>query len=332
MSLSTSITRLYAPHVATNPLADAPSLTHTVASPIDTATSATTDVLGARAATIRSAAASIVTGIAVMLAVFAASFYLQNPVSAVLLAAGITFGAAATVWRLQFHLRSVGAWLAALGGVIMLLVGMVLAVAQHSGVTRLHTAMMDAWTIAVPVAATVILIGGFLQLPRILTPWIALITGGLIVATWATIDFRFDPVVIWVGALAALCGSAQCLAQLSRWLPHRGRHQNGQQRHQHGSCLACYAAQAALILVIVVAISEIMVSINVGEFKPALLLWELTTITLLGTVAAWTTPITAATATETNEIITVEDLPVTRRYPSVLRSRRRWFLTGSTVQ
>ena len=214
----------------------------------------------------------------------------------------------------------------------MLLVGMVLAVAQHSGVTRLHTAMMNAWTIAVPVAATVILIGGFLQLPRILAPWIALITGGLIVATWATIDFRFDPVVIWVGALAALCGSAQCLAQLSRWLPHRGRHQNGQQRHQHGSCLACYAAQAALILVIVVAISEIMVSINVGEFKPALLLWELTTITLLGTIAAWTTPITAATATETNEIITVEDLPVTRRYPSVLRSRRRWFLTGSTVQ
>ena len=46
-----------------------------------------------------------------------------------------------------------------------------------------------------------------------------------------------------------------------------------------------------------------MVSINVGEFKPALLLWELTTITLLGTIAAWTTPITAATATETNEII-----------------------------
>ena len=208
---------------------------------------------------------------------------------------------------------------------------MVLAVAHHSGVTRLHTAMMNAWTIAVPVAATVILIGGFLQLPRILTPWIALITGGLIVATWATIDFRFDPVVIWVGALAALCGSVQCLSQLSRRIPHRGRHQNGQQRQRHGSRLARYAAQAALILVIVVAISEIMVSINVGEFKPALLLWELTTITLLGTIAAWTTPATTAAA-ETNKIIAVEDLPVTRRYPSVLQSRRRWFLTGSTVQ
>ena len=302
-----------------------------MASPIDTATSETTDVLGARAATIRSAAASIVTGIAVMLAVFAASFYLQNPVSAVLLAAGITLGAAATVWRLQFHLRSVGAWLAALGGVIMLLVGMVLAVAQHSGVTRLHTTMINAWTMAVPIAAAVILIGGFLQLPRRLAPWIALIIGGLIVATWATIDFRFDPVVIWVGALAALCGSVQCLTQLSRRLPHHGRHQNGQQRHRYGSRLACYAAQAALILVIVVAISEIMVSINVGEFKPALLLWELTTITLLGTIAAWTTPATTA-ATETNKIIAVEDLPVTRRYPSVLRSHRRWFLTGSTVQ
>ena len=266
-----------------------------------------------------------------MLAVFAASFYLQNPVSAVLLAAGIALGAAATVWRLQFHLRSVGAWLAALGGVIMLLVGMVLAVAQHSGVTRLHTAMINAWTMAVPIAAAVILIGGFLQLPRRLAPWIALIIGGLIVATWATMDFRFDPVVIWVGALAALCGSVQCLAQLSRRLPHRGRHQNGQQRHRYGSCLACYAAQAALILVIVVAISEIMVSINVGEFKPALLLWELTTITLLGTIAAWTTPATTAAA-ETNKIIAVEDLPVTRRYPSVLRSHRRWFLAGSTVQ
>ena len=138
--------------------------------------------------------------------------------------------------------------------------------------------------------------------------------------------------VIWVGALAALCGSVQCLSQLSRRLPHRGRHQNGQQRQRHGSRLARYAAQAALILVIVVAISEIMVSINVGECKPALLLWELTTITLLGTIAAWTTPITAATATETNEIITVEDLPVTRRYPSVLRSHRRWFLADSTVQ
>lgn len=330
MSLSTSITRLYAPHVATNPLADAPSLTHTVASPIDTTTSATTDVLGARAATIRSAAASIVTGIAVMLAVFAASFYLQNPVSAVLLAAGITLGAAATVWRLQFHLRSVGAWLAALGGVIMLLVGVVLAVAQHSRVTRLHTAMMNAWTMAVPVAAAVILIGGFLQLPRRLAPWIVLITGGLIVATWATMDFRFDPMVIWVGALAALCGSVQCLSQLSRRLPHRGCHQNGQQRQRHGSRLARYATQAALILVIVVAISEIMVSINVGECKPALLLWELTTITLLGTIAAWTTP--ATTAAETNKIIAVEDLPVTRRYPSVLRSHRRWFLADSTVQ
>ena len=330
MSLSTSITRLCAPHVAT-PLAGAPPIPHVIAVPIDAATSETTDVLGARAATIRSAAASIVTGIAVMLAVFAASFYLQNPVSAVLLAAGITLGAAATVWRLQFHLRSVGAWLAALGGVIMLLVGMVLAVAQHSGVTRLHTAMMNAWTMAVPIAAAVILIGGFLQLPRRLAPWIALITGGLIVATWATMEFRFDPVVIWVGALAALCGSVQCLAQLSHRLPHRGRHQNGQQHQRHGSCLACYAAQAALILVIVVAISEIMVSINVGEFKPALLLWELTTITLLGTIAAWTTPATTA-ATETNKIIAVEDLPVTRRYPSVLRSHRRWFLAGSTVQ
>ena len=213
----------------------------------------------------------------------------------------------------------------------MLLVGMVLAVAQHSGVTRLHTATMNAWTMAVPVAAAVILIGGFLQLPRRLAAWIVLITGGLIVATWATMDFRFDPVVIWVGALAALCGSVQCLSQLSRRLPHRGRHQNGQQRHWHGSRLACYAAQAALILVIVVAISEIMVSINVGEFKPALLLWELTTITLLGTIAAWTTPATTAAA-EANKIIAVEDLPVTRRYPSVLQSRRRWFLTGSTVQ
>lgn len=330
MSLSTSITRLCAPHVAT-PLAGAPPIPHVIAAPIDAATSETTDVLGARAATIRSAAASIVTGIAVMLAVFAASFYLQNPVSAVLLAAGITLGAAATVWRLQFHLRSVGAWLAALGGVIMLLVGMVLAVAQHSGVTCLHTAMINAWTMAVPIAAAVILIGGFLQLPRRLAPWIALITGGLIVATWATMDFRFDPVVIWVGALAAFCGSVQCLAQLSRRLPHRGRHQNGQQHQRHGSRLACYAAQAALILVIVVAISEIMVSINVGEFKPALLLWELTTITLLGTIAAWTTPATTAAA-ETNKIIAVEDLPVTRRYPSVLRSHRRWFLAGSTVQ
>ena len=330
MSLSTSITRLCAPHVAT-PLAGAPPIPHAIAAPIDAATSATTDVLGARAATIRSAAASIVTGIAVMLAVFAASFYLQNPVSAVLLAAGITLGAAATVWRLQFHLRSVGAWLAALGGVIMLLVGMVLAVAQHSGVTRLHTATMNAWTMAVPVAAAVILIGGFLQLPRRLATWIVLITGGLIVATWATMDFRFDPVVIWVGALAALCGSVQCLSQLSRRIPHRGRHQNGQQRQRHGSRLARYAAQAALILVIVVAISEIMVSINVGEFKPALLLWELTTITLLGTIAAWTTPATTAAA-EANKIIAVEDLPVTRRYPSVLQSRRRWFLTGSTVQ
>lgn len=330
MSLSTSITRLCAPHVAT-PLAGAPPIPHAIAAPIDAATSATTDVLGARAATIRSAAASIVTGIAVMLAVFAASFYLQNPVSAVLLAAGITLGAAATVWRLQFHLRSVGAWLAALGGVIMLLVGMVLAVAQHSGVTRLHTATMNAWTMAVPVAAAVILIGGFLQLPRRLAAWIVLITGGLIVATWATMDFRFDPVVIWVGALAALCGSVQCLSQLSRRIPHRGRHQNGQQRQRHGSRLARYAAQAALILVIVVAISEIMVSINVGEFKPALLLWELTTITLLGTIAAWTTPATTAAA-EANKIIAVEDLPVTRRYPSVLQSRRRWFLTGSTVQ
>ena len=330
MSLSTSITRLCAPHVAT-PLAGAPPIPHAIAAPIDAATSATTDVLGVHTVTIRSAAASIVTGIAVMLAVFAANFYLQNPVSAVLLAAGITFGAAATVWRLQFHLRSVGAWLAALGGVIMLLVGMVLAVAQHSGVTRLHTATMHAWTMAVPVAAAVILIGGFLQLPRRLAAWIVLITGGLIVATWATMDFRFDPVVIWVGALAALCGSVQCLSQLSRRIPHRGRHQNGQQRQRHGSRLARYAAQAALILVIVVAISEIMVSINVGEFKPALLLWELTTITLLGTIAAWTTPATTAAA-ETNKIIAVEDLPVTRRYPSVLQSRRRWFLTGSTVQ
>ena len=331
MSLSTSITRLYAPHVATTPLADAPSLTHTVASPIDTTTCATTDVLGVHTVTNRSAAASIVTGIAVMLAVFAANFYLQNPVSAVLLAAGITFGAAATVWRLQFHLRSVGAWLAALGGVIMLLVGMVLAVAQHSGVTRLHTATMNAWTIAVPVAATVIVIGGFLQLSRILAPWIALITGGLIIATWATIDFRFDPTVLWVGALAALCGSAQCLSQLSRQLPHRGRHQNGQQHQRHGSRLAFYATQAALILVIVVAITEIMVSLGVGEFKPALLLWELTTITLLGTIAAWTTPATTAAA-ETNKISSAEDLPVTRRYPNVLRSHRRWFLAGSTVQ
>ena len=74
-----------------------------------------------------------------------------------------------------------------------------------------------------------------------------------------------------------------------------------------------------------------MVSINMGEFKPALLLWELTTITLLGTIAAWTIPATTAAA-ETNKIIAVEDLPVTRRYPSVLRSHRRWFLAGSTVQ
>jgi len=330
MSLSTSITRLCAPHVAT-PLAGAPPITHVIAVPIDAATSESTDILGARTATIRSAAASIVTGIAVMLAVFAATLYLQNSLSAVLLATGITLGSAATVWRLQFHLRSVGAWLAAFGGVIMLLVGMVLAVAQHSGVTRLHTATMNAWTIAVPVAATVIVLGGFLQLPRILAPWIALITGGLIIATWATIDFRFDPTVIWVGALAALCGSAQCLSQLSRWLPHRGRHQNGQQHQRHGSRLAFYATQAALILVIVVAITEIMVSLGVGEFKPALLLWELTTITLLGTIAAWTTPATIAAA-ETNKISSAEDLPVTRRYPTVLRSHRRWFLAGSTVQ
>lgn len=331
MSLSTSITRLCAPRVATNPLAGAPPLTHAVASSLNTAANATTDILDAHIVTIRSATASIVTGIAVMLVVFAAGFYIQNPVSAVLLAAGITLGATATVWRLQFHLRSVGAWLAALGGIIMLLVGMVLAVAQYSGVTRLHTAIMNAWTMAVPVAATVILIGGFLQLPRRLTPWVALITGGLIVATWATIDFRLDPMVIWVGALTALCSSAQCLAQLSRRFLYHGHHRNGRQRQQHSGRLAYYATQAALILVIVVAISEIMVSLNVGEFKPTLLLWELTTLTLLGTVAAWTIPITAAT-TKTNKTISVEELPVTRRYPNAFRSHRRWFLADSTVQ
>lgn len=261
----------------------------------------------------RSATASIATGIAVFLAVFAATLYLKSTLSAIFLAAGVALGATATIWMVQFRTHGkaagTGAWLSAAAGAIMLVVGAILAVAKYSGVNLLYTVTLNAWTTAMPLAAAAIFIGGFIQLPRSIAPWTALVIGGTLASTWATIDAHLNPAIIWIAGLSAIVAAVRCLLHLSRTRRRKAHHNIGN-----------LAAQTALIMVIMVVCSEIMASFGIGVLNPTIVFWGIIAATLLGTIAGWVIRVDHA------------DQPSADPHPNASQSHQQLSLTDSTVQ
>nr|WP_240601867.1 hypothetical protein [Corynebacterium glutamicum] len=134
---------------------------------------------------IRTATASIATAVAVALSVFAAALIPGSALYSVLTAGGVALGAASGVAALRHRggLR-IFQWLSALGGIVILLIGIVVAVAKFGASAKLATLGLVTSYYLMPSAALACYIGGLGQLPA---KWIApafMATAGAGAAGW----------------------------------------------------------------------------------------------------------------------------------------------------
>lgn len=158
---------------------------------------------------IRTATASIATAAAVALSVLAASLIPGTVLYSLVTAAGVALGAASVIAALRHrgHLR-LFQWLSAIGGAIILLIGIVVAVARLGSSPMLLMAGLSASYFLMPSAVLACYIGGIAQLP---TKWIVpafLSTAGAGAAGWFSLgdSSGFEQFLIVVSALFSLIG------------------------------------------------------------------------------------------------------------------------------
>lgn len=158
---------------------------------------------------IRTATASIATAVAVALSVFAAALIPGSALYSVLTAGGVALGAASGIAALRHRggLRFFQ-WLSALGGIIILLIGIVVAIAKVGASAKLGTLGLMASYYLMPSAALACYVGGLGQLPA---KWMApafMATAGAGAAGWFSLgaDTGFERFLIAVAAVFSLMG------------------------------------------------------------------------------------------------------------------------------
>lgn len=158
---------------------------------------------------IRTATASIATAVAVALSVFAAALIPGSALYSVLTAGGVALGAASGIAALRHRggLRFFQ-WLSALGGIIILLIGIVVAIAKVGASAKLGALGLMASYYLMPSAALACYVGGLGQLPA---KWMApafMATAGAGAAGWFSLgaDTGFERFLIAVAAVVFTAG------------------------------------------------------------------------------------------------------------------------------
>ena len=137
---------------------------------------------------IRAGTASIATAGAVLLAVIAAALVPGSPFYALLTAAGVAFGAASVIFQLRHrNPPRIYQWLSALGGFVILSIGLLGAIARIGASPLLVSAGMASSIYLMPVAVLACYIGGLGQLPVKWAAPVLMSTGGAATVAWLSL-------------------------------------------------------------------------------------------------------------------------------------------------
>lgn len=168
---------------------------------------------------VRAGTASIATAGALQLAVIAAALIPGSSIYAVLAAAGVALGATSAIAQLRHRTSSrIYQWMSALGGLVILTIGILVAVARIGASPILSTFGMVASYYVIPIAALACYIGGLGQLPMKWAGPTLLATAGAGATAWlslgeVTVSTR---ILISIAAIMAIIG---CVFPLIRALP-----------------------------------------------------------------------------------------------------------------
>lgn len=165
---------------------------------------------------VRAGTASLATAGAVLLAVIAAALVPGSPIYALVSAAGVALGATTVVTQLRHrHAPRIYQWLSALGGVVILGIGMIVGIARLGSSPILATAGMTASFYLMPAAALACYVGGLGQLPLKWAGPTLLATGGAGTVAWLSLgaDTTFTTILIVVAAVMSIAG---CIFPLVR--------------------------------------------------------------------------------------------------------------------
>lgn len=229
---------------------------------------------------IRAATASIATAGAVFLAVIAAALIPGSPVYAVISAAGVALGAASLIAQLR-HRDSprIYQWLSALGGFVILALGILVAVARIGDSSLLNTAGLVSTFYLMPVAALACYIGGLGQLPL---KWVGptlLSTGGAAATAWLSLGQvnAASTALIVLAAVASIAGNTFPLVRAARRRP----------RTVSGWLLLIPAGMMVLLMVYMVGLA--LLPEQIPWVSPLLVAWTYMVSGVIATIAGLTT-------------------------------------------
>ncbi|ALC06192.1 hypothetical protein CDES_09000 [Corynebacterium deserti GIMN1.010] len=160
---------------------------------------------------IRTATASIATAVSVALSVLAPALIPGSVVYSVLTAAGVALGAASIIAALRHRdVPKIFQWLSALGGAMILIIGIVVAIAKLGASPKLDALTQLVSLQVMPYAALACFIGGIGQLPP---KWMAptfMATAGAGAAGWFSLggDSGLERLLIAASAVFAVLGCA----------------------------------------------------------------------------------------------------------------------------
>ncbi len=213
-----------------------------------------------------------------MLAVIAASLIPGSRLYAVITAAGVALGAASVIAQLRHHLPArVYPWLSALGGLVILTVGLLTAVAKIGSSPVLLTAAQVSSFYLVPLAALACFLGGLGQLPpKWILPVLAAV-GGAAAAGW----FSLGP-VSWttslVVAVSALICIGGCAVPIIRAL-------TAPPRHLSGWLIALSAGVMLPAMAYTIILALLPLSVPLPVVSPVFVAWAYLFAALLATFA-----------------------------------------------
>ncbi|ANE04279.1 hypothetical protein [Corynebacterium crudilactis] len=224
---------------------------------------------------IRTATASIATAVSVALSVFAASLIPGSALYAVLTAGGVALGAASGIAALRHRggLR-LFQWLSALGGIIILLIGIVVAIAKVGASAKLGTAGLMASYYLIPSATLACYIGGIGQLPAKWMAPVFMATAGAATAGWFSLGAGtgVEHFLIVFSAVFSLMG---CAYPVREYVVKRPPHP-----------AAALVTLAALLLgTIMLYFIGIVVAPSLAQPHPTIVAWSFMCAGVLATIA-----------------------------------------------
>lgn len=227
---------------------------------------------------IRSATASIATASAMMLAVIAAALIPGSRLYAVIIAAGVAFGAASVIAQLRHRfLAKLYQWLSAVGGVIILAIGLLTALAKLGSSAVFFTAAQVSSFYLVPLAALACFIGGLGQLyPKWILPVLAAV-GGAASAGWFSLG-----AVSWRVSLIVAFSALICLGGCAYPITHA---LSSPPRALPGWLITAAAALMIPTMLYTLAVAIVPLSLTLPQISPVIIAWAYLSSAILATLS-----------------------------------------------